>query len=99
MSTNGLRDVLLKHSDDLKNIGATALYIFGSRAKGFARNDSDVDLFIDYESAKRIPSMLKLIEFERVVGEEIGIPIHITTRRSLHPKMKMEIEQTAIRIF
>lgn len=99
MNIRGLKNVLQKHSNDLQSIGATSLYIFGSRAKEGARVDSDLDLFIDYESAVQIPSLLKLVAFERIVSIEVGIPVHVTTRRSLHPSMKSEIERTAIKVF
>lgn len=99
MDISGLKTVLLERSNSLRENGATGLYIFGSRAKGDNRPDSDLDLFIDYESQTKIPSLLKILEFQRVVGDEIGIPIHLTTRRSLHPLMKSEIERTAIRVF
>ena len=94
-----LKQVLLERSNALRENGATALYIFGSRAKGEYRPNSDLDLFIDYESGKNVPSLLKLLQFQRVVGKEIGIPIHITTRRSLHPLMINDIERTAVKVF
>jgi predicted nucleotidyltransferase len=37
----------------LRENGATALYIFGSRALGGERPDSDVDLFIDYDPPRK----------------------------------------------
>ncbi len=43
---------LRRHEADLKRLGVAHLYIFGSTARGEARDDSDVDLFFDYEKGK-----------------------------------------------
>jgi predicted nucleotidyltransferase len=36
---------LQQHEADLKRLGVEHLYLFGSTARGEARDDSDVDLF------------------------------------------------------
>ncbi|MGP0092031.1 MAG: nucleotidyltransferase family protein [Xanthobacteraceae bacterium] len=36
--------------------GATGLFIFGSRAVGTQRPDSDLDLFIDYDPEVKFPT-------------------------------------------
>jgi len=36
----------------LKRLGVEHLYMFGSMARGEANNDSDVDLFFDYQKGK-----------------------------------------------
>jgi predicted nucleotidyltransferase len=41
---------LKQHEADLKRLGVEHLYMFGSTARGEAKDDSDVDLFFDYET-------------------------------------------------
>ena len=41
-----------EHESELKRLGVQHLYLFGSTARGDAREDSDVDLFFDYEKGK-----------------------------------------------
>ena len=43
---------LREHEAELKRLGVQHLYLFGSTARGDARDDSDVDLFFDYEEGK-----------------------------------------------
>jgi len=43
---------LKEHEPELKRLGVRQLYMFGSTARGDAREDSDVDLFFDYEEGK-----------------------------------------------
>ena len=37
---------LRQHEADLKRLGVEHLYLFGSTARGEAKDDSDVDLFL-----------------------------------------------------
>jgi len=82
----------------LRENGATALFVFGSRARGSERFDSDLDLFIDYDPAVKIPSMFRLMQIEEKISETLGIPVTITTRDALHPLMKKNIERDAVRV-
>jgi len=43
---------LQQHEADLKRLGVERLYLFGSTARGEATDESDVDLFFDYEKGK-----------------------------------------------
>jgi uncharacterized protein len=43
---------LKAHEAELRNLGVRHLYIFGSTARGTARDNSDVDLFFDYEKGR-----------------------------------------------
>lgn len=78
--------------------GATAVYAFGSRARGDHRPDSDLDLFIDFDPERKIPSFFAIIDLEFDLADETGLPVTITTRGSLHPMMREKIERDAIQI-
>jgi len=90
--------VLRTYDAALRENGATGLFIFGSRARGTQRLDSDLDLFIDYNPAAKIPNMLRLMQIEDEISEALGIPVTITTRDALHPMMKESIERDAVRV-
>jgi uncharacterized protein len=74
------------------------LYIFGSRARGDQRPDSDLDLFIDYDPAAKVPDLFRLMQLEEELGKDLCVPVTITTRNALHPLMKERIEREAIRV-
>lgn len=84
---------------EFKECGATALYLFGSRARGDHRPDSDIDLFIDYDPTSKIPSLFKIMALESKIGKTAGVAVHITTRDALHPLARAKIEHDAIRLF
>ena len=82
----------------LRQNGATGLYIFGSRARGNYRPDSDLDLFIDYDPETKVPNIFRLMQLKDEISERVGMPVTITTRNALHPLMKRDIEREAIRV-
>ena len=91
-------EVLRTYDTALRENGATGLFIFGSRAVGTERADSDLDLFIDYDPATKIPNMFRLMQIEEKISEALGISVTITTRDALHPLMKNSIERDAVRV-
>jgi predicted nucleotidyltransferase len=98
MKQANLIEVLRTYDAALRENGATALFVFGSRARGTERPDSDLDLFIDYNPTARIPNMFRLMQIEEKISEALGIPVTITTRDALHPLMKKNIERDAVRV-
>jgi uncharacterized protein len=98
MTQSALIEVLRTYNAALRENGATGLFIFGSRAVGTQRPDSDLDLFIDYDPEGKIPNMFRLMQIEDEISEALGIPVTITTRNALHPLMKDTIERDAVEI-
>ena len=89
---------LRQHADAVKSMGATSLYLFGSTARNEATETSDLDLFIDYDGAKKF-SLLDLVGIKQFLEDELDVDIDVTTRSSLHRSLKQEIENSAIRVF
>jgi len=98
MDRSNLIDILRTYDAALRENGATGVFIFGSRALGTDRPDSDLDLFIDYNPAARVPDMFRLMQIEDAISEALGIPVTITTRNALHPLMKDNIERDAVQV-
>jgi uncharacterized protein len=98
MDRSGLIQILKGYDAVLRENGATGLFIFGSRARDTHRADSDLDLFIDYDPAGRIPNIFRLMQIEEEISTILGVPVTITTRDALHPLMKDRIERDAIQV-
>jgi predicted nucleotidyltransferase len=89
---------LKQHAEAVRALGATSLYLFGSTASDNARHESDLDLFIDYDPAKKF-SLLDLVGIKLFLEDELGLVVDVTTRDSLHPMLREDIEKSAIRVF
>jgi predicted nucleotidyltransferase len=89
---------LRQRADALKGMGATALYLFGSTASDRAGDKSDLDLFIDYDPQSRF-NAFDLIGIKLLLEEELRVPVDVTTRDGLHPRLKPSIEKSAVRVF
>ena len=98
MDRADLIEALRKYDAALRENGATGLFLFGSRARGTNRPDSDLDLFIDFDPAERVPNLFRLMQLEDEISEALGIPVTITTRNALHPLMKDRIVRDAVRV-
>ncbi len=81
----------------VRNFGAAALYLFGSTARNEAKATSDVDIFIDRDPRKPF-GMMELTGLEFLLEEVLGADVDLTTRTSLHPALRDDIEKTAIRV-
>jgi predicted nucleotidyltransferase len=88
---------LRAHEADLKRLGVEHLYLFGSTARGEARDDSDVDLFFDYERGKF--GLFELMDVQAYAACLLGRKTDIMTRDSLHKLLRPAIEASAARVF
>ena len=66
------------------------LDLFGSRAKGTAREGSDVDLLVEYEPG-HVPGLLGLLEFQEELAGLLDQEVDLITSGGLSPYMRDEI--------
>jgi len=89
---------LQRHAKAIKALGATSLYLFGSVLRNEAKTASDLDLFIDYDHHSRF-NAFDLVGIKQYLEHELGVDVDVTTRDGLHPMLRSEIEQSAVRVF
>lgn len=91
-------DAIKRIAPQLLQKGVTGLSLFGSRMRGTARPDSDLDVIVDYAPESRF-SLLDLVAIKRLIEEETGITADVMTRAGLHPLLKKQIENEAVRVY
>jgi uncharacterized protein len=89
---------LRENAEAIKAMGATSLYLFGSVAANTAGASSDLDLFIDYDVTGRF-NAFDLVGIQQLLEGALGVDVDVTTRDGLHPMLRANIEQSAIRVF
>ena len=88
---------LKQHETELRQLGIEHLYLFGSTARGDAREDSDIDLFFDHPQGSL--GLFQLMDVKDTAARILGRKADIMTRRSLHPVLRARIEASALQVF
>ncbi len=78
--------------------GVTHMALFGSRARGDHRPDSDVDLLVDIVPGRKV-SMLGLIGLGHFVEDHIGLPGNVLIRSDLGPRLAAGARRDAVEVF
>jgi len=97
MKQNDAITKLRGHEAELKQLGVLHLYLFGSTARDEARDDSDVDLFFDYEEGKF--GLFDLMDVQERASRILGRKADVMTRDGIHKILRPRIEAMALRVF
>ena len=68
--------------------GATDSRVFGSAALGVDREDSDLDLLVDWPGER---SLVELVGLQMDLQEALGVRVDLATERELHPLLRDRI--------
>ena len=78
--------------------GVTHMTLFGSRARGDHRPDSDVDVIIEVDPERKF-SLIDLSGVGLVVEENLGFPASVAMRRSARPAMLAAVKRDGVAVF
>ncbi|WP_035714252.1 nucleotidyltransferase family protein [Azorhizobium doebereinerae] len=98
ISRGELIEALAALEPQLRSEGVTGLALFGSRARGDHRADSDVDVAIDVEAGSRF-SLITLAGVARQIEARVGVPANIFMRRSLDESFRHTLARDGIKVF
>jgi hypothetical protein len=79
----------------LQRYRPTFVGVFGSRARGEQRVDSDLDLLVELGAEV---DLLELIGIEEELSETLGLKVDLVTTRALDAKLRAFVEKDVVRI-
>jgi len=78
----------------LHEMGVKSLSLFGSHARNNAREDSDIDLLVEFE---RPIGLFHFFEIQEHLEALLGQRVDLVMRTALLPELRPRIEEEAIR--
>ncbi len=89
---------LRANAEAIKAEGVSSLAIFGSRARGDQREDSDLDVLIEIAPDAEF-SLLNLSGVALLVEDVTGLNAQVSLRRSISPRMAERIADDIVEVF
>lgn len=88
--------LLRQHKHELqRRFGVSRLAIFGSRARGQARPDSDVDVLVTFDGPA---DSARYFGVQFYLEDLLGCPVDLVTDKALRPALRPYIEREAIHV-
>jgi predicted nucleotidyltransferase len=80
--------------------GIKRIAIFGSFARGEVKQESDIDILIDFTEPRKVPiGLLSWIRLERKLSQVLGRKVDLVSSAGLRKDFKDEIEKELIVIY
>jgi predicted nucleotidyltransferase len=88
---------LRAHADEIRERGILSLSIFGSRARGEERADSDLDVLIAYDPQRPF-TLYDLVRAERFLEDLTGLDVQVSTRDGFPPHQLGRVLKEAVSV-
>lgn len=93
MDINKISQILHKHQADLDQFAVKSLAVFGSVARGEAKETSDIDLLVEFN---RPIGLFEFIRLKNYLENLIGYKVDLVTPDALRPTMRDSILSEAV---
>lgn len=90
-----IRTIKIKVRPILKKAGVKKAQLFGSHARGDAKNNSDIDILVQMKPSS---SLFDLVDLEDQLEKKLSKKVDLVTFKSVHPLLKKHIESDTIDI-
>lgn len=86
-------------SDYFKDKPVKKVYLFGSYARGNAREDSDVDLLVEFDDSKSRVSMFDILRFKLGLEERLKLNVELIENGFVFKPFQRYVEKDKIQIY
>ena len=91
-----MQDISRAFAEEAAEYPLVKAYLFGSRARGDERPDSDVDIFLDVGQGF---SLFDLCGLTNALEHRLGVPCDVVTRRGLKDEVRINAEREEVLIY
>ncbi len=97
-SLQGVQKIIKDHEAELySRFKLSEIYVFGSVVRGEAREESDIDFFVEFKPDAQT-SLFDVMDLISFLEELFHTKVDLGTKRSLHPALRDQILREAIRV-
>jgi predicted nucleotidyltransferase len=79
--------------------GVTRLAVFGSRVRGDARPDSDLDILVETTPYAGDGPFFDLFKLMHLIEDTVGLTTHISTPEELTPRIRERLADDLVEVF
>lgn len=97
MNRDQVLSILRRNAADLRGLGVSRLFLFGSASRNEAGPASDVDLFFDFDTPRF--SLVELVALQDRISGLLHARADVMSRGSIHPQLRQSIEGSALQVF
>ena len=86
-----IKELIQNHKDELRQqYGLKEIGVFWSYVRGVQREDSDLDILVEFEKPV---GFVKFLQLENRLSELLGVKVEIVTKKALKPFIGKRILQ------
>jgi uncharacterized protein len=82
--------------DYFKDKPVNEVYLFGSYARGDAKEDSDVDLIIEIDDTKKRLSLFDFLGLQPGIGNSLNKKVDLVESHLFFPRVKIQAEKEKV---
>ncbi|HAG91064.1 MAG TPA: nucleotidyltransferase [Bdellovibrionales bacterium] len=90
-----IKNLLRDHSDALSQFKVAKLYIFGSFAKGYASEKSDIDILVEFLPDAKI-GFFEFLNLQYALEDILKRKVDLVSKDGIHPALKNQILDEAV---
>ncbi len=93
-----IKKILRTYKEELREkYGVQEIGIFGSYVRGEQKEDSDIDILIEFKPDARI-SLLDFVEVENYISDLLGVKVDLVEKSALKPRIGKHILKEVVHL-